>query len=280
MDFLSEQISQWQPFLLSAASVVKIIIFFLTWAIVWFPIAIPIAMVSKWNPNKPLTIGQKLGMIVSLYLLAPPLVWISAKIEGVSFSDYGVVWQTSVWGSVAFGFAVAVAGLLIIFSLESLCGWIEWRTKNWRALGSVVLPILLLGLWIGAIEELVFRGFIFNELQSDYTNWLAAAISSLIFALGHLLWERKNTIPQLPGLFLLGMVLVLARFIDGGSLGLAWGLHAGWIWGLSCLDSAQLITYTGKSSPLLTGIKNQPLAGLAGILCLLGTGMTLWLFSY
>jgi membrane protease YdiL (CAAX protease family) len=151
--------------------------------------------------------------------------------------------------------------------------------ENLQRLGQLLLPILFLGLWIGVTEELIFRGFLLNTLRQDYSVWVAAAISSVIFALLHLIWEQQNTLPQLPGLWLMGMVLVLARWADGGSLGLAWGLHAGWIWGLTCLDSAELISYTGKGSVWMTGLGKKPLAGIAGIICLLITGILLqWLF--
>jgi hypothetical protein len=76
----------------------------------------------------------------------------------------------------------------------------------------------------------------------------------------------------------MGMVLVLARFIDGGSLGLAWGLHTGWVWAIASLDTARLITYTGISSEWVTGKNGKPLAGVAGVLCLLATGLILWFF--
>ena len=74
----------------------------------------------------------------------------------------------------------------------------------------------------------------------------------------------------------MGIVLLGARLADGGSLALAIGLHSGWIWGLSCLEEAQLISYTSKSSVWMTGGEKQPLAGISGIVCLLGTGAVLW----
>ncbi len=78
----------------------------------------------------------------------------------------------------------------------------------------------------------------------------------------------------------MGMVLVFARWVDGGSLGLATGLHTGWIWGLTCLDSTELISYTGKGPTWITGLGANPLAGVAGIVCLLTTGILLqWLFA-
>jgi membrane protease YdiL (CAAX protease family) len=120
---------------------------------------------------------------------------------------------------------------------------------------------------------------LFTELEQDYSVWIAATISSLIFAVLHLIWEQQQTIPQLPGLWLMGVVLVLARFVDRGNLGLAWGLHSGWIWAIACIDTAQLIDYTDQISDWVTGKNKKPLAGVAGIVCLLLTAVTLW-FGY
>jgi hypothetical protein len=74
------------------------------------------------------------------------------------------------------------------------------------------------------------------------------------------------------------MVLTLARWADGGSLWLACGLHAGWIWGLTCLDTAKMISYTGKGSQWLTGLSEKPLAGASGLICLIATGLVLLAF--
>lgn len=273
------QIEQWLSYLIAANSIIKAIAFFLAWLIIWLPVAIPLAIFLKWHPAKSLTVQQKLPLLASLYLIAPLIVWGAAKIEGASFAEYGLVWQPSLFISLTLGLALGIAGLAVIFSLESWLGWIQWQKQNLHQLRSILLPILGLGLWVGITEELVFRGFLLDNLNKNYFIAIAAAISSFIFALLHLIWEQKETVPQLPGLWLMGMVLVGAVLVDDGNLGLAWGIHAAWIWGLSCLDSAQLIEYTGKGADWLTGLGKQPLAGVAGIVCLLGTGLTLWLFS-
>ncbi|NES83825.1 MAG: CPBP family intramembrane metalloprotease [Moorea sp. SIO2B7] len=279
MTIFNLQANQWLSSLIAAAAVVKLLVFFVTWAVLWLPISIPLAKRLKWHPAKPSTVKQKLPLLASLYLVVPLIIWVVTEVEGLSFADYGLEWQPHIFGSLLLGLGLGIVGLLLVFGIESLLGWIQWHPENRQRLWSILLPILGLGLWVGITEELIFRGFLINELQQDYFIWIAAAISSVIFALLHLIWEQKETIPQLPGLWLMGMVLVGARLADGGSLGLAWGLHAGWIWGLSCLDSAELISYTGKGSEWFTGLGKQPLAGLAGILCLLATGAVLWLFS-
>jgi membrane protease YdiL (CAAX protease family) len=263
--------------LVTSSALIKVAAFFIAWVALWLPLAIPIATLLKWHPPKPLAAEQKLPLLAALYLIAPPLLWGASWVEGVSFSNYGLDWKLAVLSSLGQGLGLGVLSLIIVFIGQWLLGWIEWHHQNWQRLGKVLLPVLFLGLWIGVTEELVFRGLLLNELQQDYSVWVAAAISSVIFALLHLIWEQQNTLPQLPGLWVMGMVLVLARWVDGGSLGLAWGLHAGWIWGLTCLDSAELISYTGKGPIWMTGLGDNPLAGVAGFLCLLGVG-TLLLF--
>jgi membrane protease YdiL (CAAX protease family) len=268
----------WLNWLGTAPALLQVSAFLVVWAILWLPIAFPLAKFLHWNPRQPLTTGQKLPLVASLYLLAPLVVWLTATLEGASLGDYGLAWQPSLFISLLLGLGLGILGLGVVFALEWRLGWLQWHLENIQQLWTVTLPLLGLGLWVGVTEELIFRGVFVNLLQQDYPIWMAASFSSLIFALLHLVWERQEKIPELPGLWLMGMVLVGARFIDGGSLGLAWGLHGGWIWALSSLDAAQLLSYTGKGSAWLTGLKGQPLAGASGILCLLGTGAVLLMF--
>ena len=267
----------WLVSLVASTALWKVAAFFIAWAVLWLPVAIPIATLLKWRPPQPLAAQQKLPLLAALYLIAPLILWGASWVDGVSFSDYGLDWKLNVLVSLGRGSGLGILSLIIVFMGQWILGWVKWHSENWQRLGQVLLPVLLLGLWIGGTEELVFRGFLLNELQQDYSVWVAAAISSVIFALLHLIWDRQDTLPQLPGLWLMGMVLVLARWVDGGSLGLAWGLHAGWICGLTCLDSAELISYTGKGPTWMTGFGEQPLAGVVGLLCLLGVGALLLL---
>ncbi|NET54811.1 MAG: CPBP family intramembrane metalloprotease [Symploca sp. SIO2E6] len=261
----------WLVSLKTSTALVKVIAFFLAWAALWLPLAIPIAILLKCQPSKPLVPGQKLPLLAALYLVAPLILWGASWVDEVSLTDYGLEGNFTMLSSLCLGLGMGVLGLTIVFTSQWQLGWVKWQGENWQRLGKVSLPVLLLGLWIGITEEVVFRGFLQNELQQDYSIWGAAAIASIIFAFLHLIWEQQNTLPQLPGLWLMGMVLVLARWVDGGSLGLAWGLHAGWIWGLTCLDEAKLISYTGKGPIWVTGVAGNPLAGVAGLVCLLLT---------
>ncbi|TRU23081.1 MAG: CPBP family intramembrane metalloprotease [Microcystis aeruginosa Ma_SC_T_19800800_S464] len=261
------------------AALIKIIIFLLAWLILWLPIAIGLGSRLGWQPLQGTKPDQKLPLVASLYALAPLVIWGLLKIEGSSLHNYGLIWSFSLFISLTKGLILAVVGLGIIFFLEGILTWVHWQPKNLTRAFALSFPLLIVALWVGITEELIFRGIFLSQLSQEYGFWLAGAISSLIFALLHLLWERQQTLPQLPGLFLMGMVLVWARAIDHGSLGLAWGLHSGWVWGLALLDSAELMSYSDSGLVWVKGIYNQPLAGLAGILCLLGTAWGLNLFQ-
>ena len=256
----------------------KVISFFVVWAVAWLPIALGMSKWIGWQPNQPLEPKQKIALLLSLYLLVPIILGWKFKLERLSPIFFGLSLNSHILTNLVFGLIIALTSLIIVFVAQFYCGLIEWHRQNLGNLFPLLVPIFVLSLSIGAIEEIVFRGYIFSTLLTDQYWWLAAVCSSAIFALLHLIWERKQTIPQLPGLWLMGMVLIGARVISGGQIYLAIGLHAGWVWGLTCIDSAQIITYRHQNH-WFTGIKQQPLAGIAGFSCLAIASMALWLIS-
>lgn len=275
----------------SIPALVKVIVFFLTWTCLWLPIAIIVAIALKWQPPQPLG-NKKLPLVASLYLIVPFILWATTWIENVSLADWGLFWQPTTLISALLGLGLGVVSLAILFGLQLVLGWIELQNTEvetqtseqiinpWASiLNPSTLLILLLALWISATEELIFRGCLPNLLQQDYSIVTATAIASFIFAIAHLIWAPKETLPQLPGLWLMGIVLTLARVADGGSLGIAIGLHAAWIWGITIVDTAKLIKPSQKVPEWITGIAEKPLAGAAGIMLLLITGTVLFLMQ-
>lgn len=270
----------------------KVTVFFAAWLGLWLPFAIPQSLLLKWRPGLPLSSQQRLPLLASLYLVAPPIALLTATLEKSTLADCGLTGNAAILRSASRGFALGVFGLVLCFALQSIVGWISWtfpdrelpelplsfpsRLAGWFFPAiSILLPAFILAVWVAGTEELMFRGILQNLLQSAYPIWMAAAIASAIFALLHLLWDIRETLPQLPGLWLMGMVLVWARIVDGGCLGLAWGLHAGWVWSMVSLDTAGIVRYTGKSPEWVTGMSGKPLAGLLGIILLFVTGVVI-----
>ena len=283
---IADQVNSLRLLLLSIPAIVKVMAFFTVWVCLWLPIAIPSAIALNWQPPQPLG-NKKLPLLASLYLIVPLIIWGGIWVEGWSFSDLGLVVEPRILISLGIGFALGVLSIATLFAIQRALGWISWQEegdKEIHPILSIFQPALfltlLLGLWISGTEELIFRGFLQNLLQQDYSVLVAAAIASLIFAGAHLLWEVRETITELPGLWLMGMVLTFARICDRGNLGLAIGLHAGWILVIASLDTAKIIAYTGRVPEWITGIKAQPLAGVAGIFFLVVTAGILAIFDF
>lgn len=257
---------------------IAIVRFFAVWISLWLPIAIPIAIKLKWHPPQPLTLAQKLPLLISLYAIAPIVLWGLTGWRNPPFAVYGLPWHSSVLTALGVGLVAGVGGIGVKVAIEILFGWAKVAIDPAVITPAALLTPLILGLWVGVTEELIFRGLLLNLLQGEVSQWTAAAIASVIFALLHLVWEGSANLPQLPGLWLMGMVLSLARWTDGGQIGLAWGLHAGWIWGIASLDATGAIAYPLGNLTYLTGLDGKPLAGIMGLLFLLGTGFVLgWL---
>ncbi len=265
-------IDWWISLVTDSSHLGRLGIFAVTWILLWLPVAVPTAIKLQWRPFAPLAAAQKLPLLAPLYLVAPISLWGFLVADHHHWSDYGLTWLPDI--SLLKGFGLAVISLVLVFGWEIWQGWIIWHSENQGKLWANALPILLLALWIGVSEEVIFRGFLQIELAAEYGFWLGSTITSLIFAILHLLWERQQTWPQIPGLWLMGIVLTLAISTQQ-NLWLAIGLHAGWVWGLTCLDAAEMITYQTSAPAWFVGKYQQPLAGLAGIIALVATGIVL-----
>jgi uncharacterized protein len=250
------------------------------WIGLWLPIATIVARKIEWRPFLPLSAAQKLPLLAPLYAIALPLLWLNLQGNDRIGRDYGLNLDlTTLPAGIAhlgLGILLSLGGLAIVFGIENLTGLARISPDRWSAILPPALPILLLSLWISGTEELLFRGWLVRELATDYSLVLSIIFGNIIFALLHLIWERTETLPQIPGLWLMGMVLSYACIATGSQLWLAIGLHAGWVWGLTCVDTAGLIT-PAPDSDWFTGIYRQPLAGVGGILCLGLTFLAIWI---
>jgi len=260
---------------LNCPAIGKIALFLGTWVLLWYPIAVLWGRKLAWQPWQAVTPSQKLPLVLSLYVLAPAPITLVLWLEGQSLGDYGLGFTAQEFYALAIGLGIAILGLAATFFFQIRTGLLIWHPEQGKQWFKLSPLFLLLATAIALVEEVIFRGIFQSQLQTELSPWLAALIVSAIFAVLHLLWERRLTLPQLPGLWLLGMVLVLARWLDGGNLALAWGLHAGWVFGLASVDATGLLTYPDGAGNLWVGKHNQPLAGLGGLLCLGITGMAI-----
>ena len=170
------------------------------------------------------------------------------------------------------GFAFSSFLLLIFFIFMFLFGWIDG--VNYIKFGSL-LNAIFLTISIGFVEEIVFRGWLIEEMVLLFGLRKGIIFQSAIFSLAHYRSDIDflSLIPFLLGLFLFGLVLTLRRTIDQGSLFGCIGLHGGLVGIWFLFDSGMVIFSIDTPYYLLGPSKYMvnPIGSILGIIILLIT---------
>ncbi len=141
---------------------------------------------------------------------------------------------------------------------------------------SDILNSLFLCVLVGFAEELIFRGWLWGEVNLLFRSSIGVVIQAMVFSFVHIFAMIQSNmrffelICLLIGLFLLGLILALRRVLDKGSLGGCIGLHGGLV-GVWFFVNADLIDISINTPTWLIGpggSSPNPLGGFVGILYL------------
>ena len=112
--------------------------------------------------------------------------------------------------------------LIPIFSNQ----WGNWLGK---LSPEILLNSLILIIGVGFAEELIFRGWLFEELKNQYGFKKALIFQALVYSIVHIGFDMPfwQMISILFGLFLLGIFLSIIKIKDNNSLWGCVGLHGG-----------------------------------------------------
>ena len=174
---------------------------------------------------------------------------------------------------ISFSQGILLALFLIILILVPL---LQQNCISW--IGEFSLSILLnsivLGLGVGFAEEIIFRGWLLEELKFEYGTKISIAIQAIVFSYVHnfsneLFW---NMIGLRLGFILLGIFLSLVRIRDQGSLWNCIGIHGGLV-GIWFLLNNGLIEFKENTPSFLAGPFTQnipnPIGSFSAILILI-----------
>ena len=243
-------------------------IFILLLLLLWLPGAIPLYLFLKDDPN--LTTIVTMGLLY-MEFIGLLFIW-NLKVYNNAYwwRDYGLVFTRKNGVEFLNGLSIGLLFTFSLFILESVFGWVNFITPS-ESIVKVVLEGLLSAVGIGLAEELFFRGWLLEELKFNYSPLTVLWLNSLIFAGLHFIKPLEEVIrifPQFPALVLLGLTLVWAKRGHSNRLGICIGLHGGLVWGFYILNVGQILEYTDKISPWITGIDNNPIAGIMGLIFL------------
>ncbi len=138
----------------------------------------------------------------------------------------------------------------------------------------ILLNSILLGLGVGFAEEIIFRGWLLEELKFEYGTKISIALQAIIFSLVHNLSNEIfwNIVGLRLGFILLGIFLSLVKIRDKGSLWNCIGIHGGLV-GIWFLLNNGLIEFKENTPSFLAGPFTQnipnPIGSFSAILILL-----------
>jgi membrane protease YdiL (CAAX protease family) len=218
------------------------------------------------------------GLVISMVLLLSTLPRRLERLWGVSqpWRQLGVSASAAplIVRALLRGLLKALLLLLPLTLLLLLSDQARWLGDLNQA---TLLNAVALVLGVGFAEELLFRGWLWGELERLIQPQRALLAQAGLFALVHP-WFRLpglQALALLGGLVLLGLVLALQRRADGGLLWGAVGLHGGLVGGWFALQNGLLELAPAAPSWLIGpgGSTPNPIGGVAG---LVGLGVLLW----
>ena len=203
--------------------------------------------------------------------------------------ELGIVPGPGFWGDLGFGLALGAALMTAIFAAEYGAGWIRidavaYTRSGAETFGGAALRMAGVFACVAFYEELVSRGYLLRTLAQGFVGRrlrargalaIAVALSSLVFALGHVNNPNASVVSTVNIVFA-GIVLALP-YVLTGRLAAPIGFHATWNFfqstvygfptsGFVTPASALQIAQGGPSE--WTGGAFGPEAGIVGIVAL------------
>jgi membrane protease YdiL (CAAX protease family) len=202
----------------------------------WILVFLVVFLASQWAYHPVSKALQHLGAGKALLLPLPVaflllVTWLCMRLRRQSLAGVGlrldVQWLRHVLAGIAFGAAQMLLVAVLIyatggvrFSLDPAGGPAPLAVGAWAFA------------WVALLEELLFRGFIFQRMLDGIGEPAALLLMAVVFAAAH--WgnpgmEGATELWASIDLGLAGMLLGLA-YVRTGSLALPIGLHFGWNW--------------------------------------------------
>lgn len=158
------------------------------------------------------------------------------RVRGESLSAVGLRTDLT-WAREAFGgAALGIALIALVTGLIVATGGVRFSLDPARSVGTLALGAWFFA-WVVLLEELLFRGFLFQRMVDGIGAWPALLAMAVLFALAHwgnpgmegptLVWASIDTA--------LGAMLLGLAYLRTRRLALPIGIHFGWNWAQGAL---------------------------------------------
>jgi hypothetical protein len=263
----------------------RVLVQYILLSLIAFFIGIPFSIILILIPDFDFFL---LNFIVSV-IVVPLSVFIARRfIDRRSFVSLGFRWDVDALKDLWAGFFIAGGMMALVYLIELAAGWLQYKGPGWeKVIYSDYLFMILMWsvafLAVGFYEELMSRGYYLQNLEEGAGTPIAVLVSSILFAVGHLL-NPNMWWAAVVGLIFSGIFLAYA-YVRTRRLWLSIGLHIGWnifeglVFGfpVSGMNFPSLITIRVDGPRYFSGGAFGPEAGLVLLPALLfGSLLVFW----
>jgi membrane protease YdiL (CAAX protease family) len=264
----------------------------IVYGLIYFLTMLVVNSLLHWFVFNPLSLPNwllevlKIARNIGCVLLATYLV--RRFLDKRTLSSLGLSRYQGWLADIAMG--IGLGGLLNLlgFLAQWGSGWLTISGFAWQSLpAGDLLSGLALGcllfMMVGFNEELIYRGYIMQNLAEDWGMVVAVFVTSALFGLAHLLNPYASLISTLS--ITLSGIFAAYGYLVTRSLWLPIALHfsadffGGVVFGLpisGCLEDFRLILVSVNGPEFITGGPFGPEAGLVGLGTLLLGIILLW----
>lgn len=244
----------------------------LSFLVIFYALALPLLFgmreLLNFSKSSPL-------VIILIALAATPAVYVTRRwIDKKSFVSLGLQWNGRAVSDLIFGFLLSGIMAATLFGVMCLLGYIgnvQIATAGWAAAGLLAGPLLTMAV-VGYWEELVFRGYILQNMAEGLGMKTAIIVSCLLYGLVHSANPNAGLLST--AIIVLFGYLRIAGYLNTGQLWLSMGMHTGWnffqatVFGFSASGHAEewtLITHDALAADWLSGGQFGPEASVLTI---------------
>ena len=168
-------------------------------------------------------------IIVIIAAAATPAVYIARRwIDKKNFVSLGLSWSKRGAADLLFGFLLSGLMAGTVFGAMVLLGYIgnvEVSASGWSIVSILAGPLVITAL-IGFWEELVFRGYILQNMIEGMGMKAAIIVSCLLYGLVHSMNPNAGLLST--AIIVVFGYLRIYGYLSTGQLWLSIGMHTGW----------------------------------------------------
>jgi membrane protease YdiL (CAAX protease family) len=183
------------------------------------------------GPPDNITISEAIKGVVVILIMTISVLISRKFLDKKSFVSLGLKFNKHSFSEMLFGFVLSGFMIALVFFSLLLLGYLNIETIGYNA--GILSPIITLLLWLFSIgiavgwsEELVFRGYLLQNLTEGIGIKWAAILSSAFFGLAHMFNPNATVLAGI--IITLLTFLLVFGWLRTGQLWVPIGLHAGW----------------------------------------------------